>query len=308
MRLSHGRAAALMVLVTFLWSIAGVVTRHLEGARSFEVTFWRSAFCVLFLGAMIAWQRGGLSVLWRDLTAGGWHEKWPLYASGLCWTFMFTNFMVAMMLTSVAMVLITLAMAPLITALFSRVFLRHPLPARTWGAIAVAGAGIAWMFGQQALSGGTSLTGALVALAVPFAGASNWTLIQWLHRRHAQDPSVQEPDMLPAVLIGAIVSSLLTLPAALPFQANGHDLALLGLLGLMQLAVPCLLVIQVVRVLPAAEVSLIGLLEVIFGVLLAWVGAGEAPGPTALQGGALVIGALLVNEALALRQRSAAPA
>ena len=59
------------------------------------------------------------------------------------------------------------------------------------------------------------------------------------------------------------------------------------------------------KVLPAPEVSLIGLLEVIFGVLLAWVGAGEAPGPTALTGGALVIGALVVNEALALRERRA---
>jgi drug/metabolite transporter (DMT)-like permease len=57
------------------------------------------------------------------------------------------------------------------------------------------------------------------------------------------------------------------------------------------------------RVLPAPEISLIGLLEVLFGVLLAWVGAGEAPGPTALSGGALVLGALLFNEWLALRER-----
>lgn len=291
-----------MVLVTLMWSIAGVVTRHLDGARSFEVTFWRSAACALVLVPVLSWLRGGPAQLWRDIRGGGW----PLWASGLCWTVMFTNFMVAMMLTSVAMVLITLAIAPLITALFSRLFLRHALPLRTWAAIAVAGVGIAWMFGRQALSGDSSLTGALVALAVPFAGASNWTLIQWLHQRHARDPSVNEPDMLPAVLLGATLSAAITLPVALPFQATAHDLGLLGLLGLLQLAIPCLLVIQVARVLPAAEVSLIGLLEVIFGVLLAWVGAGEAPGPTALQGGALVIGALLANEALALRQRSLA--
>jgi drug/metabolite transporter (DMT)-like permease len=254
------------------------------------------------LAIVLSRLRGGPAGLWRDIRRGGW----PLWASGLCWTVMFTNFMVAMMLTSVAMVLITLAIAPLITALFSRLFLRHALPWRTWAAIAVAGVGIAWMFGRQALSGDASLTGALVALAVPFAGASNWTLLQWLHQRHARDPSVREPDMLPAVLLGASLSALVTLPAALPFQATAHDLGLLGLLGLLQLAIPCLLVIQVARVLPAAEVSLIGLLEVIFGVLLAWVGAGEAPGATALQGGALVIGALLANEALAMRQRGLA--
>ena len=45
--MTHHRAVALMVLVTLLWSIAGVVTRHLEAARSFEVTFWRSLFTAL---------------------------------------------------------------------------------------------------------------------------------------------------------------------------------------------------------------------------------------------------------------------
>ena len=82
---------------------------------------------------------------------------------------------------------------------------------------------------------------------------------------------------------------------------------MLALLGVVQLAIPCLLVVQLTKVLPAPEISLIGLLEVIFGVLLVWVGAGEAPGPTALSGGALVIGALLFNEWLGLRERAATP-
>jgi hypothetical protein len=49
--MTHGRAVSLMVLVTLMWSTAGVVTRHLEAARSFEVTFWRSAFNALALVA-----------------------------------------------------------------------------------------------------------------------------------------------------------------------------------------------------------------------------------------------------------------
>jgi drug/metabolite transporter (DMT)-like permease len=150
------------------------------------------------------------------------------------------------------------------------------------------------------------MAGALVALGVPIAGATNWTLLQHLHQRHAADPSVEEPDMLPAVLIGALASAALTLPMSLPFAATPHDLGLLALLGVVQLAIPCLLVVQLSRVLPAPEISLIGLLEVIFGVALAWVGAGEAPGASALGGGALVIGALLLNEGLALRDRATA--
>ena len=300
MRLTHSRAVLLMVLVTLLWSTAGVVTRHLEAARSFEVTFWRSAFNAVALAIALLLMRGPR--LWADIRRGGA----ALWVSALCWAVMFTNFMLAITLTSVATVLITMAIAPLITALFARFFLGHALPPRTWTAIAVAGVGIAWMFGRQALdtsTAGGSMTGALVALGVPLAGATNWTLLQHLHARHARDPSLAEPDMLPAVLLGALISAAVTLPMALPFSATPHDLSLLALLGVVQLAIPCLLVVGLTKVLSAPEISLICLLEVIFGVLLVWLGAGEAPGPTALSGGALVIGALLFDQWLALRER-----
>jgi drug/metabolite transporter (DMT)-like permease len=299
--MTHGRAVSLMLLVTLMWSTAGVVTRHLEAARSFEVTFWRSAFNALALVAALLWMRGPR--LWADIRQG-WAALW---VSGLCWMVMYTNFMLAITMTTVATVLVTLAIAPLLTALFARVFLRQTLPTRTWVAIGVAGLGIAWMFGQQALAPGASMTGALVALGVPIAGATNWVLLQHLHQRHHQrhaaDPSVQAPDMLPAVLIGALLSAAITLPMALPFSATPRDLGLLAGLGVFQLAIPCLLAVVLTRVLPAPEISLLALLEVIFGVLLAWVGAGEAPGANALAGGALVIGALVANELLGLRGR-----
>lgn len=289
MKLTHGRAVALMVLTTLLWSTAGVVVRHLDSARSFEVTFWRSAFNALGLGIALYWMRG--PALWRNLR----RSPWPVWVSGGCWTVMFTAFMVAVTLTTVANVLITMALGPLITALFSRVFLGHRLAWRTWAAIGVAGAGIAWMFGQGA-SGG-SVLGTTVALAVPIAAAINWTVLQ-----HVNHGEADGGDMLPAVLIGAVASSLLTLPLAYPFQASVHDVSWLALLGVVQLAIPCLLVVRLSRVLPAPELSLLGLLEVIFGVLWAWWFAGEAPGPTALAGGALVIGALVANELVALRE------
>jgi drug/metabolite transporter (DMT)-like permease len=86
----------------------------------------------------------------------------------------------------------------------------------------------------------------------------------------------------------------------------GHDLALLALLGIVQLAIPCLLAVRLTRVLPGPEIALLALLEVIFGVAWAWLGAGEEPGNAALTGGTLVLAALLGNELLALRTRRAA--
>ena len=289
--MKHSRAVALMIVVTLLWSSAGVVTRHLDSARSFEVTFWRSAFNALTLAFLLTATRG--PALWRGLL----RAPALVWASGLCWAVMFTAFMVAITLTAVANVLVTMAIGPLLTALLARLVLGHRLAPSTWGAIALAGIGIAWMFGHEAqASAPGQLLGILVATGVPIAAAINWTLLH--HSHHGVSDAAE--DMPSAVLIGAMISAAVTLPLAWPLQASAHDVSLLALLGAFQLAVPCLLVVRLTRVLPAPEIALLGLLEVVFGVAWAWLGAGEQPSLATLGGGALVLGALVANEALAL--------
>lgn len=306
--LTRRRAALVMVCAALLWSIAGVVARQLESARSFEVTFWRSAFNAAALALLLAAWRGP-GPLWRTFKQGGR----ALWLSGLCWCVMYTAFMVALTLTTVANVLVTMALAPLFTALLSRALLGHRLPVRTWTAIAAAGLGIAWMYGVQFSAGeARHVLGTLVALAVPLAAATNWTLLQHLNRPAAvRDPAGSvarqaagaapaprdaTADMLSAVLLGAVLSAALTLPLAWPFAASAHDLGWLALLGVVQLAVPCLMAVVAARSLSAPEASLLSLLEVLFGVAWAWLGAGEAPAASVLAGGALVLAALVGNE------------
>lgn len=290
--MSHFRAVSLMILVTLLWSMAGVVTRHLDSSPSFEVTFWRSGFNGLALAVALTFRRG--PGLWSRLL----HSPGVIWASGICWAIMFTAFMVAITLTTVANVLITMALGPLITALFARFFLQHRLPVATWIAIVTAGLGITWMFCQE---GDTtlSLIGTLVALAVPLAAAVNFTIMQHVGLdRGRVDAAGGKPvqDMLPSLLIGAVISSLVTLPLSWPFQASVHDLGLLSLLGVAQLAIPCLLVVRLSRELPAPEILLLSLLEVIFGVAWVWLWGGERPSANTLSGGTLVLGALAANE------------
>lgn len=288
---THGRAVAAMVAVTLMWSIAGVVTRWLDGTAPFEMTFWRSAANAVALVVLLSLWRGP-ATLSRALREGGR----ALWLSAVCWCTMFTAFMLALTLTTVANVLVTMALAPLFTALAARFTLGHKLAARTWVAIVLAGAGIAWMYGHE-LQGGRHLLGTLVALAVPIAAAVNWTLIQSLRAR------ADAPDMLPAVLLGALLSSAIMLPLAWPLSASAHDIGLLSMLGLVQLAIPCLISVTVARVLSAPEISLLALLEVLFGVAWVWLGANEAPSVAVLGGGAVVLLALAGNEALALRRR-----
>jgi drug/metabolite transporter (DMT)-like permease len=288
--LSHRSAVLAMVAITLMWSIAGVVTRHLDSAKSFEVTFWRSAFNAMALMVFMPLLTGPRNFV-ASVRSGGWQ----LLVSSLCWSVMYTAFMVAMTMTTVANVLVTLATGPLFTALTARFALGHRLAPRTLAAIIAAGAGIAWMYAREVgANDARSVQGMLIALAVPIAGAVNWTLVQHNQR------SVKR-DLVPAVLLGAVISSLATLPLSVPFMASNHDLGLLALLGVVQLAIPCSLVMIVARSLSAPEVALLALLEVLFGVLWAWLGAGEEPSVHVLMGGALVLCALVGNELIGLR-------
>jgi drug/metabolite transporter (DMT)-like permease len=281
-----------MIGATLLWSMAGIVTRRLDSATSFEATFWRSAFNAAALIVLLGRLRG-FAPLARTLRSG----DPTLWISGFCWAVMFTAFMVAITMTTVANVLVTMAIAPLLTALFARLALGQRLPARTWWAIVAAGAGIGWMYVHElAVVDARHLVGVAIALAVPIAAALNWTAIQKSRRGGA--------DLLAAVLIGAVLSALIVLPFALPLRASGHDVALLALLGIAQLAVPCLIAVAAARVLLAPEAALLALLEIVFGVTWTWLGAGEVPSRHVLAGGALVLGALVANESIALRQRN----
>lgn len=323
--IGHAQAVMLMVAAALLWSTAGVVTRQLEGAVRFEITFWRGAFTVMSLLVMLpVWRNAtrdhgkaqGAAITERFRVAHFVHHHWGLipasrtfWLSGFCWSVMFTAFMLGLTFTSVANVLIIMSLGPLFTAVLAWWINGQRLEARVWAAIVVAGAGMAYMYGGQILalmeSDGEQVhglvVGSLIALCVPIAGALNWTLVQRSQSRGARI------DLVPAVWVGAALCCAYTWAPAQPFMATSGDLMWLALLGLTQLAIPCMLAVIAARTLKAPEVSLLGLLEVIFGILWPWVFVHEAPGKAVLLGGGVVILALASNELLGWRSRSGAP-
>lgn len=289
----HRLAVITMIGCALMWSTAGVVTRRLESAAGFELTFWRSLACIVFvIGYLIVTRRGGW---FAAITDGGW----PVVVSGLMWAVMFTCFMVALTMTTVAKTLILSALAPLLTALLAWIVLAERIPPRTWAAIGVALGGIVWMVrdGLGATEGSNDLLGMLIAAGIPLASAINLVNMK---RQQAR------VDLVPAVLIGGAVSALVTFPFMFPVRATVGDVALLSLLGVFQLAVPCIMLIGAARHLTPQTVALLSLLEVVFGPLWAWLGAGERPATSTLWGGGLILAALLANGLLAPR-RPAAP-
>jgi len=160
LRWTRNRAVWTMVAAAAMWSIAGVVTRMLESVQSFELTFWRSFFTAICLAFFLRLLQGP-GVLKRLVNAPK-----QLWLSGVCWAVMFTAFMVALTLASVAEVLVTMSVGPLLTALVARVFYKQSIQLPTWIAIVIAGAGMFWMYAEP--QSVTSTSSALTLAGLPW--------------------------------------------------------------------------------------------------------------------------------------------
>lgn len=278
-----------MVVAPVLWSLAGVLTRQIQSAGAFEIAFWRSSFAAAFVFIALLFLQHKRP--WQTLRAAGL----PGLVSGAMWAIMFTCFIVALTLTTTANVLVVSSLGPLCTALLAWFVLRESIPLRSWLAIGAASIGMGAMFGAGfAAEEPRHLAGMALALTIPIAGAVNIVTLR---------KSAAHLDLMPAVMLGAILSLAVTLPWALPFSASGRDLLVLATLGVFQLGLPCMLLVLVSRTLTAPEIALLALLEVVLGPLWVWLGAGEVPAGTTLLGGAIVLAALAGNEAAALAAR-----
>jgi hypothetical protein len=192
---------------------------------------------------------------------------------------MFTAFMVALTLTTVANVLVTMALGPLFTALIARVFIGHKLPVAHLGAIVVAGVGIGWMYGSQVSLWGAGRADGLAG------GAVRADCGRGAVDRHAAQPGpwrTAGPGALRAgggrdLQRGDLAA---VVPASWP---PATDVAWLGLLGLVQLAIPCTLSVICARVLKAPEVSLLALLE--SSLASRWPGLARTSSPGQRAGG-----------------------
>ena len=274
----------MLVLCTFLWSTAGVVTRASSVTNGWEAAFWRSlCLCAVIAVVMIAQHRGGAA---RRLVTMGW----PGFVSSLAWAAMLTSFMLALSLTSVANALLMFGVLPFFAAIAGRLFLGERVAAHTWVAIIGAAAGIGVMFHDSLRSG--NVAGSLIALVVPVAAAANTVAVKLGRGR---------VDLVPALLLGGAISVLVAWPLAGPFSATPRDLALYLGLAVFQLALPCILLVRVVLPrLSAAEIGLLSLLEVVLGPLWVWLALGEEPSGAIVTGGLVVLAAVVANEAISL--------
>jgi drug/metabolite transporter (DMT)-like permease len=285
----HRKGIVLMVGATLCWATAGVLVRNMEVVDGWTITFWRSFFMSAFLLVVLTIQHG-YRVPQRVYAMG-----WPGVISGLLFAWMMICFILALSLTTVANTLVVGSISPFVAALCGRLFLGEKVAARTWLAMIAAIGGITMMFFDALSSGGWA--GNLIALCIPLGFGANVVIL----RKHRS-----AVDMMPSVLLAGIFSMVIALPFALPLAVSARDLALLSLMGTVQLGAGLLLMMVAVRYLASAEIGLLSILEIVFGTLSVWVLIGERPSRAALIGGCIVTGALVANQIAGLRRAQAA--
>jgi drug/metabolite transporter (DMT)-like permease len=281
----HRRGQTYVALAALAWSSAGVLQRDLSVGTATQVAA-RAAFALVALLAYVAvTERGRIVEACRSLGwAGVGFAAAIATASGA--------FIAALNHTTVAHVLFIQAIAPVLAALLARITLGEPVTARSAVAMAVALAGVGLMVGGP---GGGDLLGDGLSLlmALGFAVAIVIT-------RHRRDVS-----MAPATCLGQLFLVVAFLPFSGTAAIPGDDLLALALLGGGQIGLGLVFLTIGARLIPAAQVALITLLEVVLGPLWVWMAFAEQPSATTLAGGAVVIAAVVI-QALGDRPRRAA--
>ena len=283
----HAKGLSITALGVLILTPDSLLVRLIE-ADHWTVVFWRGVLVSLALGI------GLVLVHRRD----AWDRCRAVGRTGVAVAFAFAiagiAFIYALTHTSVANTLIIVSAAPLFAALFARPILGERVAGRTWLAIAAAIVGIAIAVSDGL--GGSSLEGDLAALAAAIALAAEHTLI----RRG------RETSMIPALVLAGLIAALLVLPLARPFELVPRDVPLLLLMGIVILPASVALMTMGPRYIPAAEVGLLLLLEVVLGPVWVWWVLDEVPSDRALIGGAVVVGTLALNAIIGLRQGAVA--
>jgi drug/metabolite transporter (DMT)-like permease len=286
------RGQLFVAFAAVAWSSAGVLQRELSVDTTTQLAGRALFACIALAGFVAVSNRGRTIVAFRSMGTAG-------FAVAVCTAIASGSFIVALNHAKVANVLFMQAVAPIAAALLAWIALGESISRRAWAAMAVALLGVALMVGSPG-SGG--VLGVAVSLVMTLAFAVSIVITR--HRR--------EVSMAPAICLSQLLVVLAIAPLAHPTTVTERDLALLVLLGVGQMGLGLAFLTVGARLIPAAEVALITLLEIVLGPLWVWIALSERPVLTTIIGGVVVILAVVLQttqktQTRVMRRRTTAP-
>lgn len=278
---SHKHGILFVFAAGVLWSTVGLGIRLIDDAVVWQILFYRSISMSIFLYLVIR-LRSGESPFTQIRRTG-----LPAVIAGLSLVAAYAGGIYAIQNTSVANAMLLFATAPFMAAVLGWLVLREPVRCATWISILVALSGIAIMVADK--SGSIVLKGSLAALASALGFAIFTVALRW----------GKTDEMLPSVFLSGVFAIVITfvvcLWLGLSTTISVHDGSVAMGMGVFQVGAGLILYTLGSRSLPAAELALLSLAEVLLGPVWVWLFLGETASIYTLFGGAVLLAAIVGN-------------
>jgi drug/metabolite transporter (DMT)-like permease len=288
-RRDYAKGVAAVLAATLFWSLSGLFIRVIPNADVWQITAGRAI--TMSLGLLLF-----LLAIYGRGTFARFHkiDRWALLGAAGFFAVGSTLYIVSLTLAGTANVACLSNLTPIFAPLLARVVIGERTGPATWFAAALAIAGVFVVFGTDFTQG--SALGNALSLVVAFCFAAQTV---WLRR-------YRDIDLVPAVCLGGVVVFLAVAIFHGGLAMSLETMAWIALMGFVQLAFPLVLYTRAARWVPAVQLTLFALLDVILNPFWTWLVVDEHPSLNAVFGGLLILAGVLIS-VIAVR-RNALPA
>ena len=258
---------------------------RLANIDSWNLIFYRGfiPFITIFIGLLFIYK----SSLVKKILDNGWHGV----AFILTFAITSTVFVISIENTNVANTLVMVALAPMLSAVISLIFLKENPDQKTWVAIIITTLAVIYIFYDAVDSG--DFLGNLLGLVCATGLALNAVIIR----------SARKISLLPSAMIGKLVVALFALIFIDQIKLENNDLIIIPIMCVVCIAIPFVCVTLAPRYITAAEVNLFFLLETIFGPLWVWLIIKEQPSMETIIGGSVIIATIAIHSVFVLKEK-----
>ena len=258
---------------------------RLANIDSWNLIFYRGfiPFLTILIGLLFIYK----SSLIKKILDNGWHGLFFIV------NFAITSivFVISIENTNVANTLVMIALAPMLSAIISMIFLKENPDQKTWIAIIVTTLAVIYIF-YDAIDSGDFL-GNLLGLVCATGLAINAVIIR----------SAKKISLVPSAMIGKLVVALFAIIFIDQIKLENNDLFIIPLMCIVCIALPFVCVTLAPRYITAPEVNLFFLLETIFGPFWVWLVIHEQPSIETIIGGTIIILTIGVHSAFVLKEK-----
>ncbi len=290
-RMRYRQGVVLVLAAGSLWSLMGLALRQIEAASVWQILFWRSVGMVPVLLAFIWWGSSGrlLDSIRKVGVAG--------VIGGLGLVFAFAGAIYAIQTTTVANAVFLFTASPFVAAILGWITLGERVKPWTWAAIGLAVFGMYLMVREGLEIGAMEGNVAALLSAVGFGAFS--VALRW----------GKVGQMLPVSMLGGVFS-MLTAAIVLggqgsPIVVSAWDIGVSAGIGAAVLALGMVMYTLGSRVIPAAELTLLSLIEVLLAPMWVFVALGETASAATFAGGGVLLAAVALNAGMGAKARAA---